>query len=422
MKQRIRISGFTLVELLVALSIIIILTVITVPAVEPMISASGVDGAARSLQAALQHARYSAAAEGTESVCWLAQGSVFESGLISDSGVTIEGTFESDIDIIVDDPDDSPQKRFETLTGTSWSTTAYKMEPDVVPYGSTSVQTKEAGSVSAKWTFALPEGSGKLKLEAWYMSDSPDSRSDRVYYTIDTGSGATRTVGPISQKPYGSGWIDLGAFHFVGGSARSVVLSVSGNTYGKYIVADALRVTKVVPSCERDEFIDHTKTWVDDVWNQYYVTWISSTADSAHGQQVVDVKDGSKIVAASDWDPCPEIGARYLITKGAQSVSPHSVMSVGSGTATSLQWNRLPEGVRICPYRINDNGSESDVPALPVLFRSTGRPTFSAPHLTVKVFAVNEDNSPKPDMVRYLRIFRNTGRVLVESDLSDLPD
>jgi prepilin-type N-terminal cleavage/methylation domain-containing protein len=146
------------------------------------------------------------------------------------------------ISLIVDNVDDSEDKRFNTVAGSSWGVTSYKIEPEVVPYGDSSVQTREAGDVSAQWTFALPEGKGSLTVEAWYMSNNPNGRSNQVYYTVETGSGP-QTVGPFSQKPYGSGWITLGSFSFTGGGTRSVKVHVSDNPYGTYIVADAIRLT-----------------------------------------------------------------------------------------------------------------------------------------------------------------------------------
>jgi serine/threonine-protein kinase len=145
-----------------------------------------------------------------------------------------------EIEIVVDNSD---KKRFRTLRGNSWRLDAlFSVPPDIVPYGDSHATTKEAGRVSAEWRFVLPPGTGDLRVQAWYLSDRPEVRSDQILYQIETAPGEFQRVGPVSQKPKGSGWVDLGTHRFAGGGERSIVLTVKNNKDGVFVVADAMRL------------------------------------------------------------------------------------------------------------------------------------------------------------------------------------
>ena len=100
--MRTNVSGrrvaFTLIELLVALTIIVALTMLCMPAIGPMMNVSSVDSGASIVRAGLMRARHSAVAQQREGFCWLAEGSVVESGVISSvvGGSAVDITMDND--------------------------------------------------------------------------------------------------------------------------------------------------------------------------------------------------------------------------------------------------------------------------------------------------------------------------------------
>lgn len=267
-------AAFTMLELIVALGIIVMVTVISIPTLGPMLGGRSVDGAADAVKAALMHARYSAIAQGREGLCW-----------------AIEGT------------------------------------------------------------------------------------------TCDIG-----------------------------------------------------RVTASSPPLAADRFADSAKaaSWSRGQWNGYWASWVSS-AGVLYTRRILPVDgmpDNITLIAESNWDPVPEVGAIYLVGMSPFSTAPALPFVVGSGTprargATTdqdeMRWDKLPDFAAIFPYRIDGatgHGIESTIPVFPIVFTSTGRATFAAEHVTMRIY-----DRQTPDAAtqwRYVRVYRNTGRVAVGRTLDEL--
>jgi hypothetical protein len=187
------------------------------------------------------------------------------------------------------------------------------------------------------------------------------------------------------------------------------------------LLADAVRISGTIEQgCPANEFIALDKNWPDDIWKGYYVTWVSLTTGERHTQKITSVSRENRVTAESTWSPYPEIGAFYLIAKDISADSIETQYSIGSGTAGNFRWNQLPPGAVVHPYRIADNGNDLAESALPIVFASTGRAVIGAAYVNLKVYAKHEDGKINPDTVRYLRVYRNTGRVVTARTLQGL--
>ncbi|MFH1731849.1 MAG: hypothetical protein ABIF82_09390, partial [Planctomycetota bacterium] len=183
--DRARAVSFTLVELLVALAIIVTLTLLGIPAIAPMMSANSVDSTANIVRGAMMHARNTAIAQQTEGICWLASGSIIESGVIE---------VASGVSIIVDNKDTTGDNYF-SKTG-SW-TVSSAADPEYPPSSSTrnyywSISPGATPDSTATWHFKIPAGLGsgpvELPVSIWWAPASDALQDARFTVQDDTGS------------------------------------------------------------------------------------------------------------------------------------------------------------------------------------------------------------------------------------------
>ena len=154
-----KLAAFTLIELLLALSIIIVLTVISIPAADVMIRSKSVDSAAYIIKNALMNARGVAIAQNTDASCWLAAGDVYETGTILCNLPSSSEAYES----IVDNDGAACTK-----VGT-WE----RFTPDDAwnPASAPSLHQHATGGTGqnyAQFDFTITGGSGSLDVYAWW--------------------------------------------------------------------------------------------------------------------------------------------------------------------------------------------------------------------------------------------------------------
>jgi type II secretory pathway pseudopilin PulG len=436
-------QAFTLVELLVALAIIIILTVLTIPALEPMINASGVDTGASSIRAALQHARYAAVAQHDSASCWIATGSLMDQGALMTVSANPQTVSVGPINI--DDRSSSPEKSFESTSGWSKSST----NADYYPFPGEIVLATPASTATetCTWNFTIPtpdgmEGTGgALKVEA-HVLIKDNAVNDANFIVFHEGGSTVCKVNTFGARELK--WVTLGGtgttFNFLCGGTYKVTLDnfSEDSTAGvDRVFGDAIRITGEVGERAGDpatQFVASGKTWTENRWappggERCYVTIAHPTSSGGTVGVISPIASNTdtEITAATPWrDPSGSSvtlvdGSPFIITVGDPRRTLAPERSVGSGTASNFVWNKLPTGVVVCPYRINNDGSESTTPAFPILFNSLGRALFTPAYVTLKIYATTEDGTAIPDMVRYLRVFRNTGRVYAARKIADLP-
>jgi prepilin-type N-terminal cleavage/methylation domain-containing protein len=424
-------SGFTLAELLVALTIVIILTLIAIPSVQPLIKAQSVDGAANIVRAALMHSRNTAVAQSTEAYCWLAPGSVYESGTIapppSSTPVDIEIIIDNEDLVEREDPEGYWTCRFEKTsywtvatpgTDYTWGASMERLSDSYA---------NGAGDDVVTWHFNLARNA-TLKAYGYWAA-----YSDRgtVKFAIDHGgSPATSTVSK-DQTQNGQQWVLLGEYTFQAG-ARKISLSDDG-VYSKVIVADAVKLTGALDpmTLASNECLvtpPEDKTWTDDQWNGYHmlITNRPDGATASTGQSITGrITDYdstlNKVTVASSWSPNdPPAGARFLIVEEDPSGTfRNPTQTVGSGTPTSARWTALPDDVEVCA---KDPVTGNEL-VFPITFTRLGRARFSGDsthdYITIKIR--DKEEPENQDMWRFVRLYRNTGRTVIARKLSELP-
>jgi len=398
-------TGFTLTELLVALGIVVLLAALSIPAIEPMIKVKNVDSAANLVQGAILTVRNMAVAEGTQAYCWTVAGSVYDMGLVTNSAAV--GGAVTDINIIVDNQTSGKY----TKTGTPWSNFAegYLNNTDAL----------NTSTGSATWTFTLPPGTGTLTVNAYWTAYT--NRATNVYYKVLTAEGREETFGPFSQKLGAAGgeWHQICQRPFIGGGDRYVKVDVVAAN--AWVMADAVQILgQVDPRCPPETLVDSTKTWPTDCWKNNYVTWVSSRTGTAYSKQVASSTLDGKINAVSAWSPAPEVGAQYLLSRNDPTAAAQLDLVIGGGTRQNRIWSGVTPGLAIYPWQVDDGGSDTARVAFPIVFSPVGRLVTTQPidHINLKIY----DREIPTDQMRwrYVRIYRNTGRIFVGRTLSEM--
>ena len=428
--DRARAVSFTLVELLVALAIIVTLTLLGIPAIAPMMSANSVDSTANIIRGALMYARNAAIAQQTEGFCWLANGSVVESGVLE---VT------SDVSIIVDNKDTTGDHYF-SKSG-SWTVSAWA-DPEYPPSSSTrnyyhSISPGATPDSTAIWHFKIPAGLGsnpiELPVSIWWPPASAYAVQD-AHITVQDGAGGVTYQ--VNQQVGGGGWYKLGGetkmFSFTSGQSYTVQLTNESSTVGvpgadnKYVYADAVMIGTEAAADAVQAFTAPGKQWVTNAWsNNYYVVILNRVTGTDNTKAIfakIASNEASVVTAVAPWEDeggasvALVSGSRFLIHEG-DPATPGDEQTVGSGTAATASWDKLPEGAAVSPF-------DAKVPTrrvLPVAFTKKGRASFSNAdgYVTVKVYSKEEPNNE--DLWRFVRLYGNTGRTAVARKMSDLP-
>jgi prepilin-type N-terminal cleavage/methylation domain-containing protein len=431
-RQRRLKRGFTLIELLLALSIIVVLTLIGIPAIKPMIQSSGVRGGLHTLQGALRHARYAAIAEQKSASCWIAPGSVTDSGTVATSQMQA-------VEFIIDNADTTPGANYFSTTGTWNGPVSYAGCYPTTGGSFLHVPCTSTPTHTAIWTFEAPGIAGSninLSVAAWWRESA--SGATDAKFTVN------HALGPntynVNMTGSGAQWNTLGGsgnvFTFKCGESYTIVLdNSSAGTQNVY--ADAVRITGeavVPPDDPTTQFVAVGKTWTTNQWTpsagkSCYVT-VAHPVSAEHIVPItaaISSNDETTLTAASPWQTASGTpvtlvdGSQFLITAGNPLEGDALRKSVGSGTSTTFRWTQLPDGIVVSPYRIDDDGKESTTPVFPIVFKSTGRAAFSPAYITLKVYVKNDDGTIDESAGRFLRVFRNTGRVFSGLTIADLP-
>jgi len=230
--------AFTLVELLVALLIVITLAVVTVPAIAPMLQVNRVQSAAHALKAALVHARSVALARHQNAICWIANGTVVESGTLA----YMAGAEE----MIVDNLDaefSSTGTWAESGMGDEWEGSSFYCWP-------------HSGG-TATWTPALTVAA-TYEVYAWWANHNETSNRDSdAEYTVTYAEGAQDTIA-VDQDDDGGQWNLLGTYAFdASGTENVTLLSDLSDPADRPTSADAIRMTGVLPPADETKAIWH---------------------------------------------------------------------------------------------------------------------------------------------------------------------
>lgn len=427
--DRARAVSFTLIELLVALIIIVALTLIGIPAIAPMMSANSVDSTANMVRGALMHARNTAIAQQTSGICWLANGSVVESGIVVGGG-----TVESLV-ITIDNVDTTVGNEYFEYSGTAASGTNNAASDF---YGANYfyiASTSGGATGTATWHFRIPDPAGTagepvtLEVQAhWGYSSS--LCLDEATYTVFHDEGETSFI--VSQRVSSGAWHTFGMFTFTRGNSYRIELTNYSATHltplstNKWVIGDAVHVKTPGSISSPETFVAQQKNWVPDMWaNSYYVV-IANKQDAAGNTKTIFAEISSNnedsITAAAPWEDeegtlvMPTDGSRFLIHAG-DPASPGDEQSVGSGTDETASWSKLPQGAVVSPF-------DAKVPArrvFPVAFTNKGRASFSNAdgYVTIKIYSREEPENE--DLWRFVRLYCNSGRTATARKLSDLP-
>ena len=426
--------AFTLLELLVALTIIVALTLLSMPAIGPMMSVSSVDSAASMIRAGLMRARNSAVAQQREGFCWLAEGSVVDSGVVTGGvggGTPIEWT--GDEGLI---EDFSIKTNLPTLQSSDLYGDAYSSPLDSTP-------------ASATWEILIPDGySGTLQLEAYFKGSA--SYRGAVRYEVQGTDGDLQTVSDTQIGAAVHAWHIIGNFAFEGGSRTITLAKESSNN--RYLWADAVRLTGTltpVGGASAKSF-QTGKSWLVNKWaDRYYVVVGAkheTTGDITPGYARIESNTADTITTVTELkdengtDLPITKDSRFLIHQGDPS-SPGGQQTIGSGTDATASWDKLPEGAAISMFDADTDDDDVDddktAPAVrrrvfPVVFTTRGRatfgpvsnpsgdpPSFDPGYVTIKIYS--REHPDDENLWRYVRLYRNTGRAAVGQKLSDLP-
>ncbi len=396
-------ASFTLVELLVALTIIVALTLIGIPAIGPMISASSVDSTANLLRGALMNSRNSAVAQQLEGVCWLAGGSVIESG-------TVESV--TSISVIVDN--DSPSG--VTITG-SWTRSTLneglRYDASYLHDGNT-----DKGAKSVRFTPTLPRA-GSFGVYLWWPHHS--NRATNVPVDIFHAGGTDTVV--VNQTQPGGDWVQVGTYTFNAGTSGSVLVRTDA-TDG-YVVPDAVLIGTPDGGDAQKDFVAVGKGWGANSWaNDYYVVIANLVPGTDSTETVfgkIESNTSDTVTVTQEWkdeDGNPTMvvtGSRFLIHNGNPETQGDD-QSLGSGTDVTASWDQVPDGAVISPY-------DAVVPTrrvFPIVFTNKGRAKFANAdgYITFKIYS--RDDPTNEAMWRYVRLYANSGRTAAAHTLDDL--
>ena len=465
--------AFTLIELLVALTIIVALTILAMPAIGPMMSTSSVDSGASIVRAGLMRARNSAVAQQGEGFCWLAEGSVVESGVISSTAGGSELTITIDnTDTSGDDPDN-----YFSYTGTAGSNTSTTATGYFGANYRWIAGTSGGVTGTARWNFKVPDSGMtgdevQLTVSAhWPYMATAGLTAARLTVNYEGGSSSH----DVNQQTEGGSFLPLGTHPFLYGSTYSVVLTNSSTTYGqpnastnKYLFADAVRITGGTGAAASDNFTDESQAWTANMWvDKYYVVIgakNAETGDITTTFERIKESNSNTITTYADLkdsegnDVPLTAGSRYLIHQGDPS-APGGQQTIGSGTDAIASWDKLPDGAAVSIYHADTDGNGADddrcstcgKPAIgylnndqcphedcgaaiapidrwrvfPVVFTNKGRATYATPtglsdpgHITFKIYS--RERPHDANLWRYVRLYRNTGRAAIAHKLSDL--
>jgi len=430
-RDRARVVSFTLVELLVALAIIVTLTLLGIPAIAPMMSASSVDSTANMVRGALMHARNTAIAQQTEGICWLANGSVVESGIVVGGGTI------GSIMITIDNVDTTVDNHYFAYSGSADSGTNNAASDY---YGANYFyMASTLGSVTgtATWHFTIPESGGMagdpIMLEVlahWPYSNG--ACLDEVTYTIHHAEGTVPFT--VSQRVGSGPWHSFGMFSFTRGGSYSIALTNFSATHGTpnasnaWMVADAVQIKTPGSTSSPETLVALQKNWVPDMWaNSYYVV-IANKEDAAGNTKTIfaEIEENNEdsLTATAPWEDedgtmvIPTDGSRFLIHEG-DPASPGDEQSVGSGTDETASWNKLPEGAVVSPF----DAKVATRRVFPVAFTKKGRASFSNAdgYITIRIYS--REKPEDEDLWRFVRLYCNSGRTAAgrKENFPDLP-
>ena len=406
-------AAFTLIELLLALSIIIVLTVISIPAADVMIRSSNVDGAAYIVKNALMNARGVAIAQNTESSCWVAAGDVYETGTILCNLPSSSEAYES----IVDDASATP---IGTWTVASGVTDAHN---DSLRYAAVDGD----GSEYVEFSFTIENGSGNLDVYAWWAART--NRSTAVQFKIEKQDKSGWNTVPKDQTQNGEQWVKLGTFPFNSGTYH-VRVTDEGSRSDKYAVADAIKVSGTISPPQLDwskQFAVGAADWPVNKWKDCYATIqnLGSTTNYTTVRAKLASTEKDNVTATANWSTSLVSGSPFLICTANPAAPGRQPLVLGSGATGSMRWDPLPRGMMIHTKFINDNGTDSSKDALPITFKPTGRVVTTQSYLTLKLYAYDPDDPKQASdrsRWRFIRIYPNTGRSFIAKTVAELPD
>ena len=191
-------AAFTLVELIVALSIIVVLTMLSVPAFQPVIASRSVDSAARIIRGNLMLARNTAIAQRQRAICWLVEGSVYEGGeIVVTASEAITKTYYYDND----------HAGF-SMTGT-WIQSTSIGNPTTCAPDSRYVDSTVSSDTKCKWTFTFPAsdfgGGGAVTAKIWSAWKPHLNRSQQAPFYVHASQGSNTFT--INQELGGGDWV-----------------------------------------------------------------------------------------------------------------------------------------------------------------------------------------------------------------------
>ena len=433
-------KAFTLAELLVALSIIVLLTLISIPAIDPMLRVSSVDSAANIIKNALLHARNSAIAQRRTGTCWIRSGPIVDSGAllpVYGTASTLDLSVSTGKAIVVDNTDPG----FVPSGTATWTTeTTYSGH-----YGTSSHLCRVVNGAptgTATWSFTIPaptgmrEVTGMLTVEArWPMLDPTPTKgiSDaqfRVYY--EGADGLTSTVIPGCNLD-GTG-MKTGGFLFKCGNTYRVELNnaTTLTDLTRYITADAIRVSGTITSTAGSpttQFKAMSKNWTVNQWQDavkpYFVVIANKTSSGITSTILGQIKENTAniITVESTWAWKDDTNTSVTLAEDSEFIiqlgdprETAATKSVGSGTSAYTRWDVLPGGIEVSL----EDAVNTTKRVWPVSFTTAGRVAISNAdgYITIKVY--DAQNPTNPDMCRYIRVYQNTGRAVIGRKLTDL--
>lgn len=135
-----------------------------------------------------------------------------------------------------------------------WSTIVDNSSPGFTASGNWRTSTDSAQRYGPDFRYASPEElsdpawyrvdipeAGQYRVEAWFPAKS--GYNERTPYIVATADG-NQTI-HISQQSGGGGWVSLGTFELAAGNADVVAVSRWRTAGTGYVIADAVRITRV---------------------------------------------------------------------------------------------------------------------------------------------------------------------------------